>query len=97
MRYYAFSINILNNDDFLANDGNTITNIALVQLIGTTVFDPITGELDYTPLAAEVGTTVTVVYKLSRRGVRSGYSDYCNSCISGDSGNDGMTDAPGIY
>ncbi|MBK8886568.1 MAG: hypothetical protein IPN46_08445 [Saprospiraceae bacterium] len=44
------SINILNNDDFLANDGNTITRTG--STAGSTiVFDPITGELDYTPLA----------------------------------------------
>ncbi|MBK8887341.1 MAG: hypothetical protein IPN46_12660 [Saprospiraceae bacterium] len=55
------SINILNNDDFLANDGNTITNVGTGTAGGTIVFDPITGELDYTPGAAEVGTTVTVV------------------------------------
>ncbi|MBK8887340.1 MAG: hypothetical protein IPN46_12655 [Saprospiraceae bacterium] len=41
------SINILNNDDFLANDGNTIFHRTGGTAGGTIVFDPITGELDF--------------------------------------------------
>ncbi|MFZ1580509.1 MAG: hypothetical protein WAT26_05205, partial [Saprospiraceae bacterium] len=55
------TINILSNDDFLPNDGNTITRTGGTAG-GTVTFNPITGTMDYTPLASEVGTSVTVIY-----------------------------------
>jgi hypothetical protein len=57
------SINILGNDDFLANDGNTITQ-AGGTAAGLVSFDPITGTLLYTPLLSEAGTVVTVIYEV---------------------------------
>jgi hypothetical protein len=86
------SINILNNDDFLANDGNTITRTGGTAG-GTIVFDPITGELDYTPLATEVGTTVTVVYEVCQGTVCDQATVTITIPASGDSDGDGVTDA----
>jgi hypothetical protein len=63
------SIDILGNDDFLANDGNTIVEVAGGTAGGTIVFDPITGELDYTPIAGESGTDVTVIYEVCQGAV----------------------------
>jgi hypothetical protein len=57
------TINILSNDDFLPNDGNTLTQTGGTAG-GTVSFNPITGTMDYTPLASEVGTSVTVVYSV---------------------------------
>jgi uncharacterized repeat protein (TIGR01451 family)/gliding motility-associated-like protein len=57
------TVNILANDDFLANDGNTITQAGGTAQ-GTVSFDPITGLMSYTPLATEAGSTVTVVYQV---------------------------------
>ena len=64
------SINILNNDDYLDNSdasnlGTTsITDTGNGTAGGTIAFDASTGELDYTPLAGEAGTTVTVEYEV---------------------------------
>ncbi len=58
------SFDILENDDFLENDGNTIVEIPGGTAGGTIVFDPVTGDIDYTPLASEQGTVVTVNYKV---------------------------------
>ena len=57
----ATTVNILTNDDYLANDGNTITQTGGTAG-GVVSFDPVTGLMSYTPLATEAGTTVTVVY-----------------------------------
>ncbi|MFN5422434.1 MAG: Ig-like domain-containing protein, partial [bacterium] len=64
----ATTINILGNDDFLPNDGNTITQTGGTAT-GTVVFDPITGTMTYTPAAGEVGTTVTVIYQVCQASV----------------------------
>ncbi len=60
----ASTVNILANDDFLANDGNTITQAAGGTAGGTVTFNPVTGIMSYTPLASESGTTVTVNYQV---------------------------------
>ena len=60
----ASSVNILANDDFLANDGNTITQAPGGTAGGVVTFDPITGIMSYTPLASESGNTVTIVYQV---------------------------------
>ncbi len=60
----ASSVNILANDDFLANDGNTITQVAGGTAGGVVTFDPVTGIMSYTPLASESGSTVTIVYQV---------------------------------
>ncbi|MEO0038312.1 MAG: hypothetical protein RIQ59_1523, partial [Bacteroidota bacterium] len=52
------------NDDFLANDGNTITQVAGGTAGGVVTFDPVTGMMSYTPLANESGSTVTIVYQV---------------------------------
>ncbi|GAB1396773.1 hypothetical protein MASR1M65_15500 [Saprospiraceae bacterium] len=57
------SYNILANDDFLANDGNTITKVGGTAG-GTVTFNPVTGNMTYAPLFSEIGNTVTVVYEV---------------------------------
>ncbi len=56
--------NILTNDDFLPNDGNTITTIPGGTATGTISYDPVTGLMSYTPPAGEAGTVVTVIYEV---------------------------------
>ena len=64
------TIDILANDDFLDNSnpdnlGTTlITDLGTGTAGGTIGLDPATGELVYTPLASEAGTTVTVDYQV---------------------------------
>ena len=60
----ASSVNILANDDFLANDGNTITQVPGGTAGGVVTFDPVVGIMSYTPLASESGSAVTVVYEV---------------------------------
>ncbi|MBK7698602.1 MAG: hypothetical protein IPJ39_07670 [Saprospiraceae bacterium] len=57
------SYNILANDDFLANDGNTITRVGGTAT-GIVAFNPTTGNITYTPSVNEIGTTVTVIYEV---------------------------------
>ena len=65
----ASSVNILANDDFLANDGNTITQTPGGTAGGVVTFDPVSGIMNYTPLASEPGSTVTVVYEVCQGAV----------------------------
>ncbi|NKQ38889.1 MAG: hypothetical protein HF967_05360, partial [Methanosarcinales archaeon] len=55
---------ILDNDDFLPGANTTITDLGSGNAVGTIVFNPMTGEIDYTPDATEIGTTVTVEYQV---------------------------------
>ena len=87
------SIDILGNDDFLPNDGNTITEIAGGTAGGTKVFDPVAGELDYTPLASESGSAVTVIYEVCQGAVCDQATVTINVPASGDMDGDGVTDA----
>ncbi|RDK83873.1 gliding motility-associated C-terminal domain-containing protein, partial [Marinirhabdus gelatinilytica] len=63
------TIDILSNDDYLPNNDpnvlgtTTITDTGLGTAMGTVVFDPATGEVTYTPDAAEFGD-VTIVYEV---------------------------------
>ena len=64
------TIDILANDDFLDNSNPDNLGTILITDLGTgtaggmIVLDPATGELAYTPLASEAGTTVTVDYQV---------------------------------
>ena len=64
------TIDILVNDDYLPNNDpanlgtTTITDVGTGSAGGTIMFDPATGELDYTPLVLEAGSIVTVVYEV---------------------------------
>jgi gliding motility-associated-like protein len=62
---FPITVNILANDDYLANDDNTITQIGGTAQ-GTVTFDPITGTMSYVPSAGEStgANTVTVVYEV---------------------------------
>ncbi|MEW7280177.1 gliding motility-associated C-terminal domain-containing protein [Aquimarina sp. 2201CG1-2-11] len=56
-------VNILTNDDFLPG-ANTLITRTSGNAGGTVTFDPLTGVMNYTPLAGEEGSTVTVVYQV---------------------------------
>ncbi|WP_395803534.1 Ig-like domain-containing protein, partial [Daejeonella sp.] len=56
-------LNILANDDYLPNDGNTITQTGGTAS-GTVSFNALTGEMTYTPATGEEGTSVTVIYEV---------------------------------
>ena len=56
------TINIVNNDDFLV--GSTLTDIGGGTATGTISFNNATGELTYTPSAADDNSTVTINYEI---------------------------------
>ncbi len=63
------AINILENDDYLPNnDANNlgITSLSRIEgnALGTVSFDAETGIMEYTPVASESNTTVTIVYQV---------------------------------
>ena len=61
------SFDILANDDFLVNNGNTIIRLDGVAggtAGGTVNFNSVLGTITYTPLISEVGNNVTVVYRV---------------------------------
>ncbi|MEO9479298.1 MAG: Ig-like domain-containing protein [Maribacter dokdonensis] len=65
----ATNINILSNDDYLPNnDANNQGTTAITRVGGTAggtaILDALTGELAYTPLLTENGSTVTVIYEV---------------------------------
>ena len=62
-------LDILANDDFLPGANTSITDAGTGTATGTVSFDPLTGEMTYTPAAGEEGTTVTVDYTVCNEGV----------------------------
>ncbi|TXD46292.1 tandem-95 repeat protein, partial [Polaribacter sp. IC073] len=62
-------VNVLSNDDYLPGANTTITDVGTGTAQGVVSFDPLTGEMTYTPAAAEEGTTVTVDYTVCNTGV----------------------------
>ena len=84
-------VNILANDDYLANDGNTITKVGGAAT-GTVTFDPVTGTMTYVPTAAESGTTVTVIYKVCQ-GTVCITATVTITVVSMDTDGDGVSDA----
>jgi len=115
------TIQILSNDDFTDNtDGNTdpdnidatsVTTIATVTGVNTTAagaisYDPSTGELFYTPLSSEGGTTVTIEYQVcndvSGDSPATTTDDVCDTAIvtitvaEGDQDGDGVLDSADI-
>lgn len=66
--------NVLENDDFIASSDITITDLGTGNAGGTVVFNNLTGEVTYTPLAVEVNTNVTIDYRVT----------YVPNSVSGD-------------
>lgn len=65
----SVSIDILANDDYLGNnDPNNLGTTSITQVGGsaggTVVFDASTGEMIYTPITGEAGSSVTIVYQV---------------------------------
>ncbi|TDS17116.1 gliding motility-associated-like protein [Maribacter caenipelagi] len=65
----ATNINILSNDDYFPNNnpnnqGTTTITRTGGTAGGTAILDALTGELAYTPLLTENGSTVTVIYQV---------------------------------
>ncbi len=56
-------INIIGNDDYIPSADLSITDTGTGTATGTTVFDPLTGEMTYTTANGETGT-ITVVYEV---------------------------------
>ncbi len=84
-------VNILANDDYLANDGNTITKVGGTAT-GTVTFDPVTGTMTYVPTAAESGTTVTVTYRVCQ-GTVCTTATVTITVVSMDDDGDGVSNA----
>ncbi|NRR90450.1 DUF11 domain-containing protein [Winogradskyella undariae] len=95
------TINILDNDDYLDNADTdnagttTITDEGSGSSGGTIAFDANTGDLIYTPLLSEAGTTVTVVYEVCND---SNGAIICTTAtvtidVEGDNDGDGVGDS----
>ena len=76
------SLDILANDDFLPGNDTTITDLGSGNANGTIVFDPITGELTYTPVSGEEGTVVTVDYQVCNTAVTPNVCDTATAIIT---------------
>ncbi|RIA10382.1 gliding motility-associated-like protein [Flavobacteriaceae bacterium MAR_2010_72] len=63
------TVNVLTNDDFLPGANTSLVDAGTGSAGGTISFDATTGELTYTPLAGEEGTTVTVDYTVCNTAV----------------------------
>ncbi len=86
------AIDILANDDFDANDGNTITDAGTGTVAGTISFDPVAGTLTYMPTAGEVGTDVTLVYEVCQGAVCDQATVTITVPAAGDMDGDGDPD-----
>ena len=64
----ADTYDILGNDDFLTGSNTSIVATGGTYT-GTVSFDPLTGEMTYTPDPSEAGTTVTVEYEVCNTAV----------------------------
>ncbi|AUC85931.1 hypothetical protein CW731_11795 [Polaribacter sp. ALD11] len=62
-------VNVLANDDYLPGANTTIIAVGTGTAQGVVIFDPLTGEMTYTPAVGEEGTTVTVDYTVCNTGV----------------------------
>ncbi len=91
----ATIFDILLNDDFLPGANTSITQTGGTAN-GTVTFDPLTGEVSYTPLDAEFETTVTIEYRVCNTDPDP---DVCAtatiiiSVIDPDTDGDGVTDS----
>ena len=63
------TVDILGNDDFLPGADTSITDTGNGTATGTVTFDPMTGEMTYTPAPGEEGTQVTVEYTVCNEAV----------------------------
>lgn len=63
------SVNVLDNDDFVPGSNVSVTNLGTGTAEGVITIDESTGEIIYTPVAAEVGSDVTVDYEVCNNGV----------------------------
>jgi len=91
----ASTVNVLDNDDFIAGPNTTVT--AIGGTAGGTVVLGNDGALSYTPLPSEVGTDVTVTYQVCNTAVTPNVCETATVTISvpasGDTDGDGVTDA----
>jgi len=61
----ANSFNVLSNDDFLPGSDITLVDLGTGTAGGTISFNNLTGNISYTPLVGEIGSTVTVDYRVT--------------------------------
>ena len=89
-------INLLENDDFIAGNGITLSDAGTGSATGIISFDASTGELFYEPSASETGSTVTVDYLVCNEAVTPSVCGTATAVISVvsayDSDNDGIPD-----
>ncbi|BDB56358.1 hypothetical protein SHINM13_06540 [Flavobacterium ammonificans] len=86
----ASVVNVLANDDYLPNDGNTITRVGGTAT-GTVSFNPVTGQMTYTPTNAEGGTAVTIIYEVCQGSVCATATVTITVAIN-DADGDGVSD-----
>ncbi|KAI9550001.1 hypothetical protein GHT06_003266 [Daphnia sinensis] len=85
---FTIKANILANDDYLPNDGNTITQKGGTAA-GVVSFDPLTGIMTYEPVAGE--TNVTIIYEVCQGTVCA--TATVTISIDKDTDGDGVGDA----
>ena len=88
------TFNILTNDDFLPGADTSITQTGGTAG-GTVSFDPLTGEVTYTPLDSELDTDVTIEYQVCNTAVDPIVCDTATITITvnnPDSDGDGVLD-----
>jgi hypothetical protein len=88
----VLTFNILANDDFLPGAGIALTEEEGGTAAGIVSFDPITGELTYTPTAGEEDETVTIIYKVCN-GTVCDTATITINVVGLDSDGDGVSDA----
>ncbi|BDB52317.1 hypothetical protein GENT11_06290 [Flavobacterium ammonificans] len=86
----ASVVNVLANDDYLPNDGNTITRVGGTAT-GIVSFNPVTGQMTYTPTNAEGGTAVTIIYEVCQGSVCATATVTITVAIN-DADGDGVSD-----
>ncbi|UMB59997.1 Ig-like domain-containing protein [Lutibacter sp. A80] len=85
---------IIDNDDFIPSTDLSIINAGTGTAKGTVSFNPGTGEMEYTPIPGEEGTTVTVDYTVCNTAVSPEVCDTATVTITvqEDTDGDGIPD-----
>ncbi|MEP2058824.1 MAG: gliding motility-associated C-terminal domain-containing protein [Maribacter litoralis] len=89
------TVNILENDDFLAGVNTSIVDLGTGTASGSINIDFLTGELTYTPAIGEEGNSVTIDYQVCNTAVDPSVCSIATVTINVlivDSDGDGLTD-----
>ncbi|MFD2529993.1 tandem-95 repeat protein, partial [Polaribacter marinaquae] len=87
-------VNVLANDDYLPGTNTTLTDAGTGTAAGVVSFDPLTGEMTYTPAIGEEGTTLTVDYTVCNTAVSPSVcrTETVTITVQSDNDNDGDPD-----